>query len=324
MKAIIDGDVFAYTAAVMGDGTHTSDDIDFGEAKVSGDAPVTPVAVIRGMTAKVLRYPKVTSIICALSSADGSNWRKQVHPHYKQSRGEKPEAYDEMVAWLKKNLKTYQFPGLEGDDIMGLLLTGSSGHDYIGFSTDKDMRTLPARFVRMVRGGGYEPMIRPSVIEADRVWMTQTITGDTTDEYKGAPGAGVKAAEKALADKTSLRSMWDAVLCLYADQFDHKKWGKQFVTKSAYDEALMNARVARILRSGDYNHQTGEVTLWTPNGDPMVIDAAGPVAQGSTQKVNSSEGTLVSSLETPTVSKEPPSMPPTTDQKTPHPGTSKK
>jgi DNA polymerase-1 len=166
-----------------------------------------------------------------------------------------------MIDIMVRDYKCYRFPRLEGDDVMGLLMTGTQGHNYVGITSDKDIYTLPGTAMRLNHDKTFR---KSSVLQADKFWMTQTITGDPVDGYKGAPGAGIKAADKALAEKSSLRSMWDAVLHVYADQFDHKRWGKDFVTKRAYDEALMNARCARILRHGDYDHKTGEVKLWTP------------------------------------------------------------
>ena len=37
-----------------------------------------------------------------------------------------------------------------------------------------------------------------------------------------------------------------------------------FTEEEAEEEALLNARCARILHAGDYNYDTQEITLWTP------------------------------------------------------------
>lgn len=305
MKAIIDGDVFAYMAAAYADSGHQGHEIDFGDGVKTGDGTeVDPIEVLRGKVETIKKQPKITSVIVALSDQTGRNFRKDIHPGYKASRvSEKPTRYAECIAWFYKNFTTYEFPGLEGDDVMGLLLTGEKGYDYVGYSTDKDIYTLPATLQRISRTGEIGPRQRQSIREADLFWMTQTIAGDAVDEYKGAPGAGPVAAEKALAGLIALPSMWDAVLHVYADQFDHKKWGKQFTCKSAYDEALMNARCARILRHGDYNHDTGEVKLWTPSNQDTLVWSPKKTTETST------------TADTP--------CGPTTDPRTPRPDTSK-
>jgi DNA polymerase-1 len=96
--------------------------------------------------------------------------------------------------------------------------------------------------------------------------MYQTISGDAVDNYKGAPGAGPVRAKQALAMGRSLSEWWPTVLSIYDKQFKDKRWGLEFVNKTALDEAIMNARCARILRFGDYDFATKQVHLWTPWG----------------------------------------------------------
>ncbi len=61
-------------------------------------------------------------------------------------------------------------------------------------SEDKDMRTIPG----WLYNPGPNKDIEPKYInefEADRYHLYQTITGDSTDGYKGCPGAGpIRAA----------------------------------------------------------------------------------------------------------------------------------
>ena len=94
--------------------------------------------------------------------------------------------------------------------------------------------------------------------------MMQTLTGDTTDGYTGCPGIGPKTAEKilqaALAEGTTeanpaqLREIyWQHVVKAYA------KAGL------SEEEALTQARVARICRNSDYDFKTKQVILWSPN-----------------------------------------------------------
>ena len=39
-------------------------------------------------------------------------------------------------------------------------------------------------------------------------------------------------------------------------------------------EAIINARMARILRAGEFDTDTNIITLWTPKGKPETFDAS--------------------------------------------------
>jgi DNA polymerase-1 len=81
--------------------------------------------------------------------------------------------------------------------------------------------------------------------EADRTHLIQTLTGDRTDGYPGCPGIGEKRAE-AIAD-----GGWSAVV----ESYEKAGLGEEY--------ALTQARMAYILRHGDYKR--GTVRLWTPS-----------------------------------------------------------
>ena len=74
-------------------------------------------------------------------------------------------------------------------------------------SDDKDMKTIPCRL--------YRPMSREHFIideqEADRNFLTQCLTGDITDGYKGLEGIGEKRAATILGN----RPCWELVEAAY-------------------------------------------------------------------------------------------------------------
>ena len=68
------------------------------------------------------------------------------------------------------------------------------------------------------------------------------------DSYKGCPSVGAVTAKKIL-DKTPT---WEAVV-------------EQFVKKNLTEEdALVQARIARILRAEDYDFKAKKPILWKP------------------------------------------------------------
>jgi DNA polymerase-1 len=75
------------------------------------------------------------------------------------------------------------------------------------------------------------------------------MTGDTTDNYKGCPGIGAVKA-KALFEKSGAN--WNTVV---------EAFRKAGLTE---EDALVQARVAYILRGWDYNPKSREIKLWLP------------------------------------------------------------
>lgn len=186
----------------------------------------------------------VSNVVCALSDS-GSNYRKTVDPTYKSNRKgtRKPVGYSAMKEWVGTEYNTIMKPGLEGDDCLGLLAT-RPGNDCIMVSDDKDLKTIPGHLYRPQA----DEMLTITEDEADRFFLTQVLTGDTTDGYKGVPGIGPKKAEVILGS----RPHWGAVEQAYI---------KAGLTKA---DALTQARLARILRWSDWDTEKGEVILWKP------------------------------------------------------------
>jgi DNA polymerase-1 len=249
--ALIDGDIIAYQVAAMsqtpgidwGDGEATEGSFNEREVEVGVKRLVDQWTDLAGCTDRLV-----------LLTGPG-NFRKAVEPTYKFNRkpAAKPLGLGYAKAYMQETLGARLVDGLEADDLIGLSLTGKYADGKgIAVSIDKDMQTLPG--LQMNPNKDLKPR-EQSAVEADRYWMTQTLMGDSTDGYGGAPGIGPKKAEKILLGKTDLVSMWAAVLAGYA------------TVKATQGLALTTARLARILRRGDYDPQTQEVHLWAPSSD---------------------------------------------------------
>jgi DNA polymerase-1 len=83
-------------------------------------------------------------------------------------------------------------------------------------------------------------------------FMIQTMMGDKVDGYDGIEGVGIKTAEKLIKKYTNvtLLDLWKIVKGIYKEK------------GYTQAEALQQARVAHILRHGEYNKKTGKVKLW--------------------------------------------------------------
>ncbi len=242
---LIDGDVFVYqhTTAVETP-IHWGDDFwtlhaDAGVAKAQLDIQLH---IIKSEL-------QATDVLIAFS--DSLNFRHSVLPSYKSNRKKrKPVAYKAVRDYCRHTYKCLTLPTLEADDTLGILATGGclyglSG-DRVVVTVDKDLKSVPCNLFNPQHPE--DGVVAISEQEADRNHLTQSLMGDTTDGYSGCPGIGAKRAERILdADPT-----WAAVLNAY------EKAGL------SEDEALKQARVARICRQSDYDIENKKVKLWQP------------------------------------------------------------
>lgn len=172
-----------------------------------------------------------------------TNFRKDIHPQYKANRKgtRKPVCYREVVRWLSEDYTSHVWDGLEADDVLGILATSGREDEIVIVSEDKDLMTIPGLLWRSGE------MHNISQEQADYNHLYQTLTGDTTDGYSGCPGIGPKTAVKVLQGVAS----WDAVV---------KAYEKAGLTE---EDALTQARLARILRSSDFDPQSKTPILWS-------------------------------------------------------------
>lgn len=207
-------------------------------------------------------------VIFALSCPKEDRFRPRLMPTYKSNRvdARKPLAYKSAREWAKRHFDSREWPGCEGDDVLGVLATSGRYDDPIMVSNDKDLFTIPGKLYRPMNDELHET----SEVLADLFWMKQTLMGDKTDGYDGIPGVGPKTADKILEqargslgdamEPLTPENLWPFVVAAYAA----KGLGESI--------ALQNARMARILRYGDYNLRTQEVFLWEPSFSVASLD----------------------------------------------------
>jgi len=142
---------------------------------------------------------------------------------------------------------------LEADDQLGIFGTFSRKAEYVMCTIDKDLKQVPGAHFNWDKDAEVRYV---DELEANLWFYQQVIQGDSTDGFSGCPGAGPKAAQKALDGLTTEVDMWEACMELYQ--------------KKGLDEAfaITMARMARILRCHEYNPNGGGVKLWTPPPKP--------------------------------------------------------
>ena len=236
MKALIDGDIILYSSSVATEFT-----ADWGGDNWVLSANLQQaIDLARRYLDDLFEKLKFDEMVICLSGPN--NFRYKLNPNYKSNRKDtrKPIVYPELKKWMLGNYPTEMWETLEADDLLGILATRDPGSIIV--SPDKDMQCVPCN---LYRNGELQKI---SLEQANRFHMIQTLTGDPTDGYPGCPGVGPKTAEKILSGTPD--TWWGSVLQAY------QKAG------CTDDDALMNARMAYILR--DENWQNGEVKLWNP------------------------------------------------------------
>ena len=245
--AILDGDIILYKAI---QGATSQSNIDW-DNTTEEDEPADLELAMRMVQATVEEWCELAEIeqfIFCLSPRDGSNFRKTLLPSYKAQRKDKPQGYWELYEAVSQQYDVKSVPSLEADDVMGILLTSKACAGSVLVSQDKDMKTLVGRHLNPFKNDG---IFTVTGDQALHFWLYQTLIGDTTDNYKGAHRIGPVKAKRILASENS-DDWWPAVV----DAFE--------AAGQTFDDALMQARMARILRSQDYDKSRNAIKLWHP------------------------------------------------------------
>lgn len=248
VTALLDGDVMIYESASAAEKRMDFD----GESVTHVDMP----AALANFDARVETIRKHTGadrVIVALSDPTRRYWRHDIYPNYKASRGVStpPIARKAVREHSERAYSVIHRPGLEADDILGILATDPAAFpgDKIIVTTDKDLRQIPGLHLNPAKLAN--GVFTVDEAAGDRWHMCQTLTGDAVDGYPGCPGVGRVRAEKILNDAEPGR-VWDAVVAAYVRR------GK------SPDDALRQAQVARILRSSEWDYTLRAPILWRP------------------------------------------------------------
>lgn len=248
---LIDCDTLVYRAAAA---NQTAIPWGDDEWTLTGNLPDASV-MLEQEVEDLLRKLSADRAVMALSNYERP-WRKDVMPTYKANRKNtvRPVLLKPLRDFVHEKYETVERQGLEGDDILGILATAPGKAKEYGeriiVTIDKDMQTIPGKLFRMNRED--DGVVEISEREADHYHMLQALTGDRVDGYPGCPGVGPKRARAILDSCVQWAEVWPAVVAAY------QKAG------ATEQDALNNARVARICRADDYDFKTKEVRLWEP------------------------------------------------------------
>ena len=249
MKLLIDADFIVYKACAAAE-----TEIDWGDDVILVTSKFSEAykATIREISKLKGRFIwDVPEVILFFS--DSTNFRKEILADYKGHRNrKKPCGYKRVIRALKDTYEVIIMPTLEADDAMGIYSTKHPGN--IICSPDKDMRQIPGRLYNM------EELTLINQQEGAKWHLVQAMAGDQTDGYSGIPGVGVKRATTLFEAKGY---SWKTVVEAFKDK------------DLTEEDALINARLARILTVNDYDFTNNKPIPWSPRTDYKIDDGAG-------------------------------------------------
>ncbi|MCI4663081.1 MAG: hypothetical protein MRY74_00020 [Neomegalonema sp.] len=193
----------------------------------------------------------------------GASFRRQIDPHYKRARlGRRvPASLEAVRDRLGELVETRSAPELEADDLLGVWATApdlsfaarpggaiadARPAERLIVSADKDLLSIPG-----LHGAATGRVWRVSPAEAEMRHLAQTLIGDSSDGYRGCPGVGPKRAIEILSCNAA--DPWRGVVAA----FQRAGLGP--------GEALIQARLARVLRHGEVDPDAGAPVLWSPS-----------------------------------------------------------
>ncbi len=245
MKLLIDADFIVYKACAAAE-----TEVDFGDDVILVTSNFSDAygAAKREITKLENKFGSFSSVILFFS--DSKNFRKDILPGYKGHRNrKKPCGYKRVINKLKEEYKVVIMPTLEADDAMGVYATKNPGNMIV--SPDKDMRQIPGQLYNFDETFTITP-------KSGATWhLTQTLAGDQTDGYGGVPGIGVKRAETLFKEQGC---SWKTVVSAFKDK------------GLTEEDALVNARLARILTVDDYDFKRKQPKLWTASSSYEIND----------------------------------------------------
>ena len=241
-----DGTAFRAAAAVQ-TSIQWDDDIitthaDLNDAKDAFDAQIAKYNAAAGGDCKI--------VLC-FSCPSRRYFRHDLWADYKGNRkSASPLALKPLKEWATEQHPTWTKPGLEVDDVLGILATHSTlvKGEKIIVSHDKDLGQIPGLHLNPMSPD--EGVYRIAPAFARRLLAYQVLVGDSTDNYPGLPGCGPVKAERILEKVQPEESYVPHLQIAYA---------KAGLTSADLETQL---NVARILTAKTYDFKKKEPILW--------------------------------------------------------------
>jgi 5'-3' exonuclease len=156
-----------------------------------------------------------------------NNFRYDIYPEYKANRSkDKPRHLKDLKNYLIEKYQAVVSDGCEADDLLGIAQCTST--DTIICSLDKDLRMIPGNHYSFEISGTSSKglkWVKPAehcfveYFDGIRRFYTQCLTGDATDNIKGAAGIGKVKSYRLLAECTTVQELFEATRsCFGSDE----------------------------------------------------------------------------------------------------------
>lgn len=236
---LVDGDIVAFQAAVSLEHPTRYDE----DTWILWASESDTKAKFDGMMQNLIEKSGAADVIVAFT--DKVNFRKELCDTYKANRAKtrKPMLLSLLKDYCTTRYRSLVYPRLEADDVLGICGTYEPlFKEPIIWSIDKDLMQIPG--LHLVD----DEIVEVTPEQADYFFLKQVLTGDQADNYAGCKGIGEKRATAILDEDPT----WGAVV---------KAYEKAGLTE---EDAISQARLARILRHGEYDMENSTVKLWSP------------------------------------------------------------
>ena len=245
MRALIDADSIMYKyASINQDVVHWETDISsvftgLRDAKDGVDRHIQTIVRNSGARGRPL-----------LVLSPAKNFRYDVLSTYKHNR--KPSSHPlalllPLKRWIYAQYNTHVPCYVEADDYCVWRML-SEPRKWVLCHIDKDLDQADGKHYNYNTERKYNITER----EAEFKFYDQTLTGDTSDGYKGCPTIGTKRSALILNDKEDERTMWERVRDTYISR------------GLTEEDALQQARVARMLTPDEWDG-ADNIKLWRAN-----------------------------------------------------------
>ena len=181
-----------------------------------------PLASFKAEIESLLNIYSSFNSIFAIDCKRGDSWRRKLLKDYKANRSAPdPELMyyrEKMIEYVQNEYKTYAFEGEEADDIIGTITTLLPYSLIV--SNDGDYQQLlkqdKIEILCPTRSGTYNLMDEMSFREKHNLAPMQLIDikalkGDTSDNFKGCPGVGEKAALSLIQKYNSIEEIYQNI-----------------------------------------------------------------------------------------------------------------